>query len=92
VHAAAGALASYAFGERHLEKRFCRTCGIHITNDWRDLSEEQQAQMEPGKLHFYKNFKHFRPLNARVLNDFDLATARPERADGRTFGKAYVNP
>jgi hypothetical protein len=86
----------YSFNNRILSKTFCRRCGVLMTNEYRDLSDEAVAALNEGTRNWYTSAKgSSHPVNLRVLNDFDLSKVRPKvkRIDGRNIVPGeYVKP
>ncbi|KAK4211276.1 hypothetical protein QBC37DRAFT_427304 [Rhypophila decipiens] len=88
-------LVSYAFNRGVFNKTFCKTCGVYLTNEvTTTTSPEEMAAWPEDTKAFYERVKHVRPLNIRVLNDFDFSTIefKIERLDGASRPVFYVNP
>ncbi|GJN72613.1 glutathione-dependent formaldehyde-activating gfa [Purpureocillium lilacinum] len=88
-------LGRYSFARHVLNKTFCRICGVCMTNEYSDLSEEERKAL--GALPargFAKSMKTQHPLNLRVFPDVDLARLRaPKLNDGaKIISPRYVNP
>lgn len=87
-------LGDYRMGSKAMSKKFCRTCGVHITNLCADLSQGEIDALSEETRGWYKGAFNMVPLNLWVLDDeFDVAELKVNRFDGFEFIKPkYVNP
>ncbi|KUI54895.1 Centromere protein V [Cytospora mali] len=81
------------FRSRILRKPFCKHCGVHICNESNPLTDEEIEGLSDVAKGFRDRIKHLRPINLRMLNDFDCKGLKTEHADGwNEFKPHYVNP
>jgi hypothetical protein len=85
----------YSFGSGALAKTFCKTCGVCFTNEAAKLTEEEKAALsEQGKKRLRMMTETYRPLNLRVLNDYNIKDIK--ETEKLTFGVGfepkYVDP
>jgi hypothetical protein len=87
-------MAGYRFALKIMEKTFCKTCGVQVSNSAIDLTEEELANLEEKNRGFYNYAHKISPLNLRVLNDFHYTDAKESnKMEGASFGsEKYVNP
>ena len=76
-----------------MEKTFCKTCGVNMTNTFLDLSEEEINSLSSNWAKAYRTRGKMHPVNARVLNGIEVGRLRPDRFDGwNKITTQYVNP
>ncbi|ROW09624.1 hypothetical protein VMCG_02593 [Cytospora schulzeri] len=81
------------FNNSALRKPFCKHCGVHICNESNPLSDEEAKGLSEVGQMMHQRMTAKRPINLRVLNDFDCKTLKTRKVDGWTaFGAKYVNP
>jgi hypothetical protein len=86
-------IADYRMGKGIMSKKFCKTCGVHISNMSAPLSQEEENALPDDTRYWYEGSKTMFPLNVRVLNGFDPSPLPISRFDGLTQIKPeYVNP
>lgn len=67
-----GSLADYQWGDRMMTFHHCQTCGCSVFSDAPAWTREDGAEM-PARI----------VINARLFDDFDLASVPLRRIDGR---------
>jgi hypothetical protein len=73
----------YTFGNYIWRKSFCKTCGVHIGSDANPhLTDEDIAALPEAARSFRAAQIDTRPLNARVLDGFDVKSVKPMQNDG----------
>jgi hypothetical protein len=78
----------YSFGSGALAKTFCKTCGVSFTNEPAKLTEGEVAALsEQGKKRRKMMTEKYRPVNLRVLNDYDIKSIK--EIEKLTFGVGY---
>lgn len=84
----------YRFARRMLDKTFCKRCGVPITNDAVDLTDEEVAALSEPAQGWYQRALVTLPINVRVLNGFDYRELKEtEKLNGREkIPPPYVNP
>lgn len=83
----------YVFGKRIMSKTFCKTCGVQLTNEPRDLSDEEVAALSDDSRAWYEGSQVRHPVNLRVLNGVDLKKLTPMKlTQGAELEPKYVNP
>ncbi|KAK0613179.1 glutathione-dependent formaldehyde-activating enzyme [Immersiella caudata] len=84
----------YSFGTKCVEKWFCKTCGVNLTNTAAGLDEEQIANLPEAYRGLHGRAKLLAPLNLRILNGFHVSEIKePEQAtQGAELGPVYVSP
>ncbi|KAI1505293.1 Mss4-like protein [Biscogniauxia marginata] len=86
-------LVPYVFGTKAWGKYFCKHCGILVYNAVQPISDEQLASMSEEAKKWTLGGSHLKPLNLRVLDDFDVYSLNIGRADGyNSIKPTYVNP
>lgn len=87
-------LGKYGFGYGVLQKTFCKTCGVNITNQTLDLSDEEVKGLPEKAYKRWKFMSEWRPVNLRVLDGFDVEEIKtPEKlTHGVDFEPKYVYP
>lgn len=86
-------IAKYLFGLSMMGKTFCKTCGVQLTNEPAELSEEALAALPSDKLEWFQSGRARHPVNLRVLNGVDLALLTPQRLTMTAeMEPQYVNP
>lgn len=68
-------LVSYMFGDRDVDHRFCRTCGVSVFSVIVGLPPDYAG---PARLGDYR-------INLGCIDDVDLETLEVSRIDGRSF-------
>ncbi|KAM0257586.1 hypothetical protein ACHAQJ_004286 [Trichoderma viride] len=83
----------YEFNRRSLYKRFCKICGVGMTNNFKILSEEEIAALpEMVRTVYEKRYMHT-SVNARVLHGVDVTKLETRKVDGLNgIPGDYVNP
>lgn len=87
-------LRTYQFATGIVVKTFCKTCGVNVTNEAADLSEEQVAALPDFLRGFYAGQKLQCGLNLRVLNDYNVKDIKEPTRSTFTVNiePLYVNP
>ncbi|KAK0616514.1 Mss4-like protein [Immersiella caudata] len=87
-------LGRYSFGSGVLAKTFCKTCGVHFTNDGVKLTEEEEAALPEAAQRRRKRMAPWRPVNLRVLNDHNIKDIKEpaKLTHGVGFEPKYVDP
>ena len=86
-------LAYYRFATKSSVKSFCKTCGVQLTNDAADLTEEEIENLSEMMKALWPRIRTHRPVNLRVLDGFDLKDLNTRKSDGFTkIPIPYVNP
>ncbi|GAB1317432.1 Glutathione-dependent formaldehyde-activating enzyme [Madurella fahalii] len=85
----------YGFARHVMNKTFCRICGVCMTNEYANLTEEKRKAL--GALPargFGDSMKTRHPVNLRVFPDVDFTRLRePVHGNGATrIPPEYVNP
>ena len=73
-------------------KTFCKTCGVPISNETADLSDEEIAALPEIVRNWRVKCLDLLPLNLRTLNGFDFKSLPTRIGEGKKLGKPYVNP
>ena len=83
----------YVFGQGLLSKTFCKTCGVPMSNEPRELSQDQVAAFSDEGREWYEGARVRHPVNLRVLNEVDLTKLTPLKlTKGAEIEPQYVNP
>ena len=88
-------LGAYRFGNGHLEKTFCKICGVSLTNEAAPLSDKELADLPRDSLReWHKRFQAEWGLNIRALNDFDLGSIKDpwKHTRGPEMEPRYIYP
>jgi hypothetical protein len=85
-------LSYYIFASAVWRKAFCKTCGVHIINDLNPLTDEQVEALPEATRKWRAGKLGIRPLNLRVLNNFDVSKLKITRGMGSKLQPEYVNP
>ncbi|POR35307.1 Glutathione-dependent formaldehyde-activating enzyme [Tolypocladium paradoxum] len=88
-------LGRYSFARHVLNKTFCRICGVCMTNEYSNITDEERKAL--GALPargFANSMKTQHPVNLRVFPDVDLDNLKPPKLnDGaKIISPRYVNP
>ncbi|TDZ24852.1 Centromere protein V [Colletotrichum orbiculare MAFF 240422] len=68
----------YSFAHYIVDKTFCKICGVAMTNQCNDLTEEErQARGALSAEGLPDGFRAQHPVNLRVLHDVDFVTMKP---------------
>ncbi|KXX83230.1 Centromere protein V [Madurella mycetomatis] len=88
-------IGQYSFAHHVLNKTFCRICGVCMTSEYANLTEERRKALGAPPAHgFPEAIKTLHPVTLRVLPDVDLTKlSKPTYYNGATrFPPPYVNP
>lgn len=87
-------MGSYVFGTRIVAKKFCKICGVNITNAAAEMSDEDIAKLDENYKRMQQRVQTMSPLNLRVLDDVRLSDIKnaEEVTRGTGIGVPYVNP
>ncbi|KAL7919311.1 hypothetical protein ACQKWADRAFT_301697 [Trichoderma austrokoningii] len=82
----------YEFSTHMLHKAFCRICGVPMTNNFNERTDEQVAALPDVLRKLYTDRHLLRAVNARVLHGVDVGGLNTVKFDGVTafpgdFGK-----
>ncbi|KAL1841834.1 hypothetical protein VTJ49DRAFT_6511 [Mycothermus thermophilus] len=91
------AIGRYHFSHHVLNKTFCTTCGVCLTNEWAGRSEEELRALGarlPTPAKMIERMSSLHPVNLRVFPDVDLGVMKPPYLNKGATGipPAYVNP
>lgn len=84
----------YHFGRGLLNKTFCRTCGVHMTNQYRPVTPERLANFSDFDKSWIPMAQKNHPVNVRVLHgvDIDELPAPERRTNTKDMEPSYENP
>jgi hypothetical protein len=85
----------YSFSKRVTRKGFCKTCGLHVTNELNpSLTEDEVAALPDRAKQWREHQKTNCGLNIRLLNDFDIDSPKTiKKLDlWNIIQPMYVNP
>ncbi|KAK1753979.1 centromere protein V [Echria macrotheca] len=88
-------LATYRFGNRHLQKTFCKTCGVSFANEAAELTQEEFDALPSDRTRdWHQRFKANCGFNIRVLNDYDFTSIKEpwRNTRGQDMEPRYVYP
>lgn len=88
-------LEAYRFGNGHLQKTFCKICGVNLTNEASKLSDEELADLPRESLReWHKRFQVRCGFNIHVLDDFDLGSIKDpwKNTRGTEMEPRYIYP
>ncbi|KAH6605969.1 glutathione-dependent formaldehyde-activating enzyme [Trichoderma cornu-damae] len=86
-------IGKYGFNNHLIDKTFCKTCGVGLTNVFKVMSEEQVAAMPERTRDVYAVKHMYTGVNARTLHGVDLAKLKTKKVDGlNRIPGDYVNP
>ncbi|KAK1248459.1 hypothetical protein MKX08_006679 [Trichoderma sp. CBMAI-0020] len=75
-------IGKYEFGTHILYKTFCRICGVAMTNNGKECTEEHVATLPEVLKKIYKAQHQLRGVNARVLHGVDVSKLKTVKNDG----------
>ncbi|KAM0466319.1 hypothetical protein ACHAPV_001278 [Trichoderma viride] len=86
-------IGKYEFGTHILYKAFCKICGVGMTNNFKERTDEQIAALPEILGKMYKARHQSRGVNARVLHGVDVSKLKTVQNDGLNrfpgdYGKA----
>jgi len=83
----------YSMGTGILNKPFCKTCGLGVTNRPADLSPEQIDALPERRRQWWQKSKAIASVNLRLLDTFDYKSLETRKFDGyRLIPTPYLNP
>lgn len=88
-------LSTYRFGRKLLQKTFCKTCGVPISNEFIPRTPEEIAALPEELQKFLEARGHKRPLNIRILNNYsveDSGVKVTKNTIAKTMLPEYINP
>ena len=87
-------ITAYHFARNIVGKTFCKTCGVHMTNRFRQPSEDELAQMSEYDKKWIPPIRASHSVNARVLDGVDIGVLEKKatRMPGKDTPPLYVDP
>ncbi len=88
-----GNITYYVMGTGAWRKGFCKTCGVQLMNEINPLTDDEVAALPELARAYRKRMINCRPINLRILNDYDFSKLETLKYDGYNAVKPmYVNP
>lgn len=77
--------------DRLTSKTFCKTCGVIMSAEWLEMSQEQLDALPEEMRKFREENRDQVLVNVRVFDNFSMDGLVVDRIPG-DHGKPYVNP
>ena len=84
-------LVHYTFNHRLISKAFCNKCGVNMSAEWLDVTQEHLDSLPEEARKFREQRLGWHPVNVRVFDDFSLDGLKITHNPGN-HGKPYENP
>ncbi|KAK5634554.1 hypothetical protein RRF57_010267 [Xylaria bambusicola] len=86
-------MGQYLFNKKIARKNFCKICGVVVSSDTVEATDEQVAQMSELSRGWYNRAKLTIAIGLRCINGLDVQELKPDRMDGYSvIQPKYVEP
>ncbi|KAI0509352.1 glutathione-dependent formaldehyde-activating enzyme [Xylaria bambusicola] len=86
-------LTQYIFNKNIAIKNFCKICGVVVSSNVADLTDEEADKLDPFTRGFYDQAKPNVAISLRFIDGLDVQDLKPDRMDGYSMIQpGYVEP